>query len=139
LTAAAASAGNLAIPLVKQLTARVAEHVPDAAKYVHWGATSQDIIDSGMVLQLRDALDLIEAGVATLCDVLARQAAAYRDTPMIGRTWMQQALPITLGLKFAQWLDALERHRVRLEQLRERAVALQFGGAAGTLASLGDT
>ena len=138
MTLAAASAGNLAIPLVKQLTACVAQGAPDAAKYVHWGATSQDIIDSGMVLQLRDALDLIEAGVDTLCDVLARQAAAYRDTPMIGRTWLQQALPITLGLKFAQWLDALERHRVRLEQLRERAVALQFGGAAGTLASLGD-
>jgi 3-carboxy-cis,cis-muconate cycloisomerase len=138
LTAAAASAGNLAIPLVKQLTARVAEHVPDAAKYVHWGATSQDIIDSGMVLQLRDALDQIAAGVDALCDVLARQAAAYRDTPMIGRTWLQQALPITLGLKFAQWLDALERHRTRLAQLRTRALALQFGGAAGTLASLGD-
>lgn len=138
LTAAAASAGNLAIPLVKQLTARVAEHAADAAKYVHWGATSQDIIDSGMVLQLRDALDQIAAGVDALCDVLARQAAAYRDTPMIGRTWLQQALPITLGLKFAQWLDALERHRTRIAQLRTRALALQFGGAAGTLASLGD-
>jgi 3-carboxy-cis,cis-muconate cycloisomerase len=138
LTAAAASAGNLAIPLVKQLTARVAERASEAAKYVHWGATSQDIIDSGMVLQLRDALDRIETGVDALCDVLARQAAAYRDTPMIGRTWLQQALPITLGLKFAQWLDALERHRTRLAQLRVRALALQFGGAAGTLASLGD-
>jgi 3-carboxy-cis,cis-muconate cycloisomerase len=138
LTQAAASAGNLAIPLVKQLTACVAQQAPDAAKYVHWGATSQDIIDSGMVLQLRDALELIEAGVDALCDVLARQAARYRDTPMIGRTWLQQALPVTLGLKFAQWLDALERHRVRLDQLRERAIALQFGGAAGTLASLGD-
>ncbi|MGN6232468.1 MAG: 3-carboxy-cis,cis-muconate cycloisomerase [Trinickia sp.] len=138
LTAAAASAGNLAIPLVKQLTARVAEHAADAAKYVHWGATSQDIIDSGMVLQLRDALDQIAAGVDALCDVLARQAEAYRDTPMIGRTWLQQALPITLGLKFAQWLDALERHRTRIAQLRTRALALQFGGAAGTLASLGD-
>jgi 3-carboxy-cis,cis-muconate cycloisomerase len=138
LTAAAASAGNLAIPLVKQLTARVAEHAPDAAKYVHWGATSQDIIDSGMVLQLRDALDEIQAGIDALCDVLARQAATYRDTPMVGRTWLQQALPITLGLKFAQWLNAIERHRTRLAQLRARALALQFGGAAGTLASLGD-
>lgn len=138
LTHAAASAGNLAIPLVKQLTARVAEHAPDAAKYVHWGATSQDIIDSGMVLQLRDALDLIESGVDALCGLLAQQAQRYRDTPMIGRTWLQQALPITLGLKFAQWLDALARHRSRLAQMRERALALQFGGAAGTLASLGD-
>jgi 3-carboxy-cis,cis-muconate cycloisomerase len=138
LTEAAARAGNLAIPLVKQLTARVAEHAPDAAKYVHWGATSQDIIDSGMVLQLRDALDRIDAYVDALCAALARQAQAHRDTPVIGRTWLQQALPMTLGLKFAQWLDALERHRVRLAQLRERALALQFGGAAGTLASLGD-
>ncbi|MGN6317200.1 3-carboxy-cis,cis-muconate cycloisomerase [Trinickia sp.] len=138
LTRAASRAGNLAIPLVKQLTARVAEHAPDAAKYVHWGATSQDIIDSGMVLQLRDALDQIDGGVDALCDLLAQQAQRYRDTPMIGRTWLQQALPITLGLKFAQWLDALERHRSRLAQLRERALALQFGGAAGTLASLGD-
>ena len=138
LTAAAARAGNLAIPLVKQLTARVAEQAPEAAKYVHWGATSQDIIDSGMVLQLRDTLDLIDAQVDTLCAALARQAEAHRDTPVIGRTWLQQALPMTLGLKFAQWLDALERHRVRLTQLRERALALQFGGAAGTLASLGN-
>jgi 3-carboxy-cis,cis-muconate cycloisomerase len=138
LTAAAARAGNLAIPLVKQLTARVAEQAPEAAKYVHWGATSQDIIDSGMVLQLRDALDLIDAQVDALCAALARQAQAHRDTPVIGRTWLQQALPMTLGLKFAQWLDALERHRVRLTQLRERALALQFGGAAGTLASLSD-
>jgi 3-carboxy-cis,cis-muconate cycloisomerase len=138
LTEAAARAGNLAIPLVKQLTARVGEQSTEAAKYVHWGATSQDIIDSGMVLQLRDALGLIEAGVDTLCAALAHQAAKYRDTPMVGRTWLQQALPITLGLKFAQWLDALERHRERLVQLRVRALALQFGGAAGTLASLGD-
>ena len=138
LTAAAARAGNLAIPLVKQLTARVAEAAPDAAKYVHWGATSQDIIDSGMVLQLREALDLIESGVDALCDVLAEQAQRYRDTPMIGRTWLQQALPITLGLKFAQWLDAFLRHRARLAEMRARSLALQFGGAAGTLASLGD-
>ncbi len=138
LTTAAARAGNLAIPLVKQLTACVAQQAPDAAKYVHWGATSQDIIDSGMVLQLRDALDLIDDRIVTLSDALARQAERYRDTPMIGRTWLQQALPITLGLKFAQWLDALGRHRTRLAQLRERALALQFGGAAGTLASLGD-
>ena len=138
LTAAAARAGNLAIPLVKQLTARVSDQAPEAAKYVHWGATSQDIIDSGMVLQLRDALDLIDVHVDALCTALARQALTHRDTPVIGRTWLQQALPMTLGLKFAQWLDALERHRVRLVQLRERALALQFGGAAGTLASLGD-
>lgn len=138
LTEGAARAGNLAIPLVKQLTVCVGAQSAEAAKYVHWGATSQDIIDSGSVLQLRDALDLIQAGVDALCAALAQQAMRYRETPMVGRTWLQQALPITLGLKFAQWLDAMERHRERLDQLRARALALQFGGAAGTLASLGD-
>lgn len=138
LTRAAARAGNLAIPLVKQLTAAVAEHAPEAAKYVHWGATSQDIIDTGMVLQLRDALDVIEAQLTSLNDVLAGLAQRYRTTPMVGRTWLQQALPITLGMKFAQWLDTLERHRARVQQLRRSALALQFGGAAGTLASLGE-
>ena len=138
LTRAAARAGNLAIPLVKQLTAAVGEHAPDAAKYVHWGATSQDIIDTGMVLQLRDALAVIEAQLGSLGDVLADLAELYRTTPMVGRTWLQQALPITLGMKFAQWLDALERHRARVTYLRQSALALQFGGAAGTLASLGE-
>ena len=137
LARAAASGGNLAIPLVKQLTAQVAAVSPEAAKYVHWGATSQDIIDTGMVLQLRDALALIDTGVDTLARALATEAKRHRDTPMVGRTWLQQALPITLGLKFAQWLDAMLRHRERLAQLRERVLALQFGGAAGTLASLG--
>lgn len=138
LTHAAARAGNLAIPLVKQLTARVADKAPHAAKYVHWGATSQDVIDTAMVLQLRDALAVLEAHLAALADALALQAERHRATPMIGRTWLQQALPITLGLKFAQWLDAIERHRTRLAQWRERAFVLQFGGAAGTLASLGE-
>jgi 3-carboxy-cis,cis-muconate cycloisomerase len=118
LTRAAASGGNLAIPLVKQLTAQVAAVSPDAAKYVHWGATSQDIIDSGMVLQLRDALALIDADADALARALAQAARRHRDTPMVGRTWLQQALPITLGLKFAQWLDTVLRHQERLAQLR---------------------
>lgn len=138
LTASAVRAGNLAIPLVKQLTALVAEEAPDAAKYVHWGATSQDVIDTAMVLQLRDAFALIETELTALANVLARQAERHRATPMVGRTWLQQALPMTLGLKFAQWLDAIERHRLRFALLRERAFVLQFGGAAGTLASLGE-
>ena len=136
LMAGAASGGNLAIPLVKQLTAVVKLNEADAAKYVHWGATSQDIIDTGTVLQLRATLDLLDADLLTACDALAVQAQTYRATPAIGRTWLQQALPITLGLKFAQWLDALMRHRERLTQLRARVLTLQFGGAAGTLASL---
>ncbi|QGZ56847.1 3-carboxy-cis,cis-muconate cycloisomerase [Paraburkholderia acidiphila] len=134
----AALGGNLAIPLVKQLTARVKAADPEAAKYVHWGATSQDIIDTATVLQLRDALALIERGIDALCATLADLARTHRATPAVGRTWLQQALPITLGLKFAQWLDAMLRHRERLAALRERALVLQFGGAAGTLASLRD-
>ncbi len=134
----AALGGNLAIPLVKQLTARVNADDPEAAKYVHWGATSQDIIDTATVLQLRDALELIDAGLESTCATLAALAREHRATPAVGRTWLQQALPITLGLKFAQWLDALLRHRERLHALRERALVLQFGGAAGTLASLRD-
>ncbi|SAK53620.1 3-carboxy-cis,cis-muconate cycloisomerase [Caballeronia ptereochthonis] len=136
LMTGAAAGGNLAIPLVKQLTAVVKASDAEAAKYVHWGATSQDIIDTGLVLQLRAALDLLDADLRSLADALAQQANQHRATPMIGRTWLQQALPITLGLKFAQWLDAITRHRERLGELRARALVLQFGGAAGTLASL---
>ena len=107
-------------------------------QFVHRGATSQDIIDTALVLQLRDTFDLLDSGLQATCDAVAKLAAAHRATPMIGRTWLQQALPITLGLKFAQWLDALLRHRERLAALRERVLVLQFGGAAGTLASLRD-
>jgi 3-carboxy-cis,cis-muconate cycloisomerase len=134
----AALGGNLAIPLVKQLTARVKDIDAQASKYVHWGATSQDVIDTATVLQLRDTFDLLDTGLRSACDALAVLALQHRATPMIGRTWLQQALPITLGLKFAQWLDALQRHRERIGALRSRVLVLQFGGAAGTLASLRD-
>ncbi|MDB5764678.1 MAG: 3-carboxy-cis,cis-muconate cycloisomerase [Herminiimonas sp.] len=137
LAAAAGPAGNLAIPLVKQLTAQVAGVDAEASKYVHWGATSQDAIDTGMVLQLRDALDHIDADLAQLADALAKLARQHQHTPLVGRTWMQHALPITFGLKAAGWLDAVLRHQDRLAELRARVLALQFGGAAGTLASLG--
>jgi len=138
LAIAANLVGNHAIPLVKQLTALVAKSNVEAAKYVHWGATSQDIIDTGLVLQLRDALTHIETDLQQLGDLLANFAEQHRATPMAGRTWMQQALPITLGLKAATWLDALQRHRTRINELKPRLLVLQFGGAAGTLASLGD-
>lgn len=136
LATAAASAGNLAIPLVKQLTAAVNEHDPQAARYVHWGATSQDVIDTGMMLQLREALDVADAQLAALIHLVARQAEAQRLTVMVGRTWMQHALPVTFGLKLAGTLDALLRWQLRLREMRPRVLALQFGGAAGTLASL---
>jgi 3-carboxy-cis,cis-muconate cycloisomerase len=138
LSKAVASAGNLAIPLVKQLTAVVARINTDAARYVHWGATSQDVIDSGRVLQLREAIDLITSDLAELADMLAALARQHRTTIMMGRTWMQHAQPTTLGLKIAGWLDALMRHQDRLQTLRERLCVLQLGGATGTLASLGD-
>lgn len=137
LAEAAAAAGNLAIPLVKQLTAAVTGDDKEAAKYVHWGATSQDAIDTGLVLQLRRALDLIDADLDVLADGLAELVQHHADTVMIGRTWMQHALPVTFGLKAAGWLDAVLRHQERLQALRPRVLALQFGGAAGTLASLG--
>ncbi|MDQ7757957.1 3-carboxy-cis,cis-muconate cycloisomerase [Xanthomonas sontii] len=136
LAAATALAGNPAIPLVKALTAQVAATDEDAARWVHWGATSQDIIDSGAVLQLRAALDHVEAQLDALCAALAALAQRERDTGLPGRTLLQQAVPVTFGLKAAGWLDALQRSRRRLQALREDALVLQFGGAAGTLAAL---
>lgn len=136
LAESAANAGNLAIPLVKQLTVKVKEQDPQAAKYVHWGATSQDVIDTGFVLQLREALDQTDKLLARLLSALAAQTALHGDTVMPGRTWMQHALPVTFGLKLAGTLDALLRWQVRLHELRARVLVLQFGGAAGTLASL---
>ena len=133
-----ARAGNPAIPLVKRLTALVAADDPEAARYVHWGATSQDAIDTGLVLQLRGFLDIFAADLGRLSAALARLAEAQRTTPLVGRTWLQHALPVTFGLKAAGWLDAIERHRKRISQVRARALVPQFGGAAGTLAALGE-
>ena len=134
----ARNAGNLAIPLVAALTRKVAAAAPEAKGYVHWGATSQDVIDTGLVLQLRDALALIEADVDRLATVLASQTRRHAATVLAGRTWLQQALPVTLGVKLAGVLDALHRHRLRLATARRQVLVVQFGGAAGTLASLGD-
>ena len=138
LAAQAGKAGNLAIPLIKQLTQQVAKDDADAARYVHWGATSQDAIDTGFVLQLRDAFDWIEQRVGNLCDELARLSEENRATVVAGRTWMQHAVPTVFGLKVAGWLDAMVRHRARLREIRQRVFVVQFGGAAGTLATLGE-
>ena len=135
---AIASAGNSAIPLVKALGKQIASSAPEAERYVHLGATSQDVMDSGLVLQLRAALDLIERDMAQLADVLAAQAQRYATTPLAGRTWLQQATPVTLGMKIASWLGAVTRSRQRLHELKPRLLCLQFGGASGTLAALGD-
>ena len=134
----AGDAGNLAIPLLRQLTGQVAARNAEAARYVHWGATSQDVIDTGVVLQLREALQLMRAALSALADAIAALAHRYRTAPMMGRTWMQHALPITFGLKAAGWLDAVLRHQDRINSLGHRVGVLQFGGASGSLASLGD-
>ena len=138
LARAAMLSGNPAIPMVKALTALVAKRDTKAAGYVHWGATSQDAMDTGLVLQLRNAIDSIDADLARLALALARLAKKHQRAPMAGRTWLQQALPITVGLKAAGALSAVQRHRARLRELRERVLVIQFGGAAGTLASLGE-
>jgi 3-carboxy-cis,cis-muconate cycloisomerase len=137
LAQAAVKSGNLAIPMVRQLTELVGKHDKEAMRYVHWGATSQDAIDTGLVLQLRDGFDAIAADLNRLCDALAQLAFTHRTTVLPARTWLQQAVPTTFGLKAAGWLDAMTRHRIRLQELRGRVLVLQFGGAAGTLASLG--
>lgn len=137
LSSATASAGNPAIPMVKMLTARVAATDPEASRYAHWGATSQDVMDTGLVLQLRRALALIETDLDGLGDALASLAQQHKCTPIAGRTWLQHATPITFGLKAAGWLSAIERHRTRLAEIKPRLLMLQFGGAAGTLAALG--
>jgi 3-carboxy-cis,cis-muconate cycloisomerase len=122
------------LPLVHQL----AQQCGDAGRYVHWGATTQDIMDTAVVLQLRDGLKLVEDDIAALCGILAELSQRYRDTPMAGRTHLQQALPVTFGYKTAIWLAMFDRHAERLQQLKPRVLVGQFAGAAGTLASLGD-
>ncbi|MGY2485423.1 3-carboxy-cis,cis-muconate cycloisomerase [Cupriavidus sp. CP313] len=137
LAQAAVAAGNLAIPFVRQLTAAVAARDAEAARFVHWGATSQDIIDTALVLQAGDALRALDADLVRLGAACAALASAHRATPMVARTWLQHALPASFGLKAAGWLDALRRDLGRLDATRAQARVLQFGGAAGTLASLG--
>ena len=95
-------------------------------------------MDSGLVLQLRAAIELIESGLATLADALAAQAERHADTPLAGRTWLQQDTPVTLGMKLAGVLGAVTRHRQRLSELKPRLLCLQFGGASGSLAALGE-
>ncbi|KIH82910.1 3-carboxy-cis,cis-muconate cycloisomerase [Pseudomonas batumici] len=138
LAVAIGNAGNSAIPLVKALGKQIAVANPTAERYVHLGATSQDVMDSGLVLQLRSAVDLLERDLARLADALADQATGHASTPLAGRTWLQQATPVTLGMKIAGWLGAVTRHRRRLAEIRPRLLCLQFGGASGSLAALGE-
>ncbi|WP_338827826.1 3-carboxy-cis,cis-muconate cycloisomerase [Bradyrhizobium sp. 27S5] len=138
LADAATRSGNLAIPLVKALTANVAKKDAEAARYVHWGATSQDVIDTATMLSLRAGIDALLADLDRAVAGFARLARAHRNTAVVARTWLQHALPMPFGLKLAEYAAALHRSRKRLQRLRREALALQFGGAAGTLAALGD-
>ncbi|SAK44983.1 3-carboxy-cis,cis-muconate cycloisomerase [Caballeronia calidae] len=122
------------LPLVHQMVAMCG----DAGRYVHWGATTQDIMDTAVALQVRDALDSIDGDIRELRAILADLAKKHRDTPMAGRTHLQQALPVTFGYKVAIWLAMFDRHQERVAQMRERVAVVEFAGAAGTLASLGD-
>ncbi|MGI8525404.1 MAG: 3-carboxy-cis,cis-muconate cycloisomerase [Pseudolabrys sp.] len=126
--------GYPVLPVVQQLVKLCRGKL---GEWSHWGATTQDITDTATILQIRDALDLIEKDLNAICDNLARLAKRYRDTPMAGRSNLQQAVPMTFGYKMATMLAAFERHRERLKQMRPRVEVGEFGGAAGTLSSLG--
>lgn len=129
----AAKTGTPVIPLVRQLTALAGP----GADYVHWGATSQDVIDTAHVLQMLEGLALLDADLRRGADICALLADQHRHTLMIGRTLMQPALPISFGLKAARWLALLVRQQRALHQVAQQTLVLQFGGAAGTLAALG--
>jgi 3-carboxy-cis,cis-muconate cycloisomerase len=134
----ARQAGNVAIPFVRALSAIVTKTHPEAAKFVHWGATSQDLLDTALVLQLGEAFQIFDDSLCRLSDALAALAEKHKSTVLAGRTWLQQGPPITLGLKAAGWLSAIERHRARLKATALQVRVLQFGGAVGTLAALGE-
>lgn len=134
LTARTEIVGYPILPLVEQLSTWADD---DLGQYAHWGATTQDIMDTADVLQLRDALALVETELEAIGAALAALAEEYAETPMAGRTHLQHALPISFGYKCATWLSAIDRHRTRLQELRPRLLVVQFSGAAGTLASLG--
>ena len=123
------------LPLVEQLAEWAADGL---GRYCHWGATTQDIMDTADVLQMREALALISADLDAVADALAALAETHAETPMAGRTHLQHALPISFGYKAATWLSAIDRHRARLKEILPRLSVAQFSGAAGTLASLGE-
>lgn len=123
------------LPLVEQLSEWTDKGL---GQYCHWGATTQDIMDTADVLQVRSALKLVEDDLGAIAEALARLAEDHAATPMAGRTHLQHALPISFGYKCATWLSAVDRHRIRLVELRRRVEVVEFSGAAGTLASLGD-
>ena len=135
---AAADAGNLTIPLVKDLTALVKKRAPEAARWVHWGATSQDIIDTAAALSIVEAQKLLDRDLARAIRGLSALSRRHRNTAMVARTWLQHALPTTFGYKLAGYAAMLGRARRGLAQAADNAAVIQFGGAVGTLAALGN-
>ena len=119
--------------VVSQLNALCKDRL---GEYCHWGATTQDITDTATVMQIRDSLEIVEQDLSVIAASLAGLARRYRDTPMVGRSNLQQAIPVTFGYKMATILAAIERHRERLVQLKPRVLVGEFGGACGTLASI---
>jgi 3-carboxy-cis,cis-muconate cycloisomerase len=135
LTKGTAGSGFPIIALVQELRKQVGA---DAAPFIHWGATTQDIMDTACVVQLRAVTAVLRARLGEIARRLSALAERHRDTVLAGRTHGQQALPITFGLKVAGWITPLVRHVERLEEIAPRLLVVQFGGAAGTLAALGD-
>jgi 3-carboxy-cis,cis-muconate cycloisomerase len=127
--------GYPVLPVVQQLTTLCKD---DLGQWCHWGATTQDTTDTATVLQIRSAFELIELEMKAVSESLSRLAKDHRNTPMIGRSNLQQAVPLTFGYKAAVWLAGVDRHIQRLDQLRRRVLLGEFGGAVGTLASLGE-
>jgi len=131
-------AGTAAIPLVKALREKVKKRNSDAAAWVHWGATSQDVVDTALVLLLKRALPILLSDLQRLDRALGELSERHKDSVMLGRTLIQPAPPVTFGLKVAGWLGALRRDGERLKSAFTEAMVVQFGGASGTLASLGE-
>lgn len=128
---------NVGYPVLPLVTQLVSQLDPDVARFVHWGATTQDIMDCASQLQMRRGLQLVRAELQDLVTILSSLATTHRDTPMAGRTHLQHALPCTFGFKCAVYLSSVVRHLERLTEIEQRCLLVQFGGAAGTLASLG--
>ncbi len=133
LAARTQAVGYPVLPVVSQIVANCADGL---GEYAHWGATTQDITDTATVMQMREGLAIVETELAKLSQSLAALAKKYRDTPMVGRSNLQQAVPITFGYKVAAILAGMERHRERLQQMKPRVLMGEFAGAAGTLASI---
>ncbi|HEY5309231.1 MAG TPA: 3-carboxy-cis,cis-muconate cycloisomerase, partial [Casimicrobiaceae bacterium] len=125
--------GYPVLGVVSQLNALCRDKL---GEYCHWGATTQDITDTATVMQIRDGLAIIDGELKAISAAMAALAHKHRDTPMVGRSNLQQAVPVTFGYKIAGLLSAIERHRARLVQLRPRVITGELAGAAGTLASI---